>query len=95
MLKRITARIRNYYSTVLLSVVPLSITVYVISVLLTDADRTFNVIPDRYSPQLLLPFPLPELRGHPNFRLLLPQPSGTNHGHGAWSHAAAVCEESP
>jgi uncharacterized membrane protein len=90
LLKRINARIGNYYSAGLQTVVPLSITVYVISILLTNADRTFNVIPDRYNPQILLPFPLPGLGGHPDFRLLLPQPSGTNHGHGAWSYAAAV-----
>lgn len=61
MLRKIKDRIRNYFIAGLLTVVPLSITVYVISILLTNADRIFNIIPNRYNPKVLLPFPLPGL----------------------------------
>jgi len=61
LLKKIKDRIRSYFIAGLLTVVPLSITVYVISILLTNADRIFNLIPSRYNPQVLLPFPLPGL----------------------------------
>jgi uncharacterized membrane protein len=61
LLKKIKDKIRNYFIAGLLSVVPLSITFYVISVLLTNADRIFNVVPDRFNPKSYLPFPLPGL----------------------------------
>lgn len=95
MLKEIKARIRNDFSTGLLSAVSLPITVCVISILLTNVDRIPKVIPDRCNPLFLLPLPLPGLRGHPDLRLLLPQPSGTNHGYGNWFNAPAVREKSP
>lgn len=61
MLRIIKDKIRNYFIAGLLTVVPLSITIYVISILLTNADRIFNLIPGRYHPKVLLPFPLPGL----------------------------------
>ncbi|MGA7878593.1 MAG: DUF502 domain-containing protein [Desulfoferrobacter sp.] len=61
MLKKIKDKIRNYFIAGLLTVVPLSITVYVISLLLRNADRIFNLIPSRFNPKAHLPFPLPGL----------------------------------
>lgn len=61
MLKKIKAGIRSYFIAGLLTVVPLSITVYVISLLLKNADRVLNLIPNRFDPRAHLPFPLPGL----------------------------------
>lgn len=61
MLKKIKDKIRNYFIAGLLTVVPLSITIYVISILLRNADRIFNLIPSRFNPKAHLPFPLPGL----------------------------------
>lgn len=61
LLKKIKDKIRNYFIAGLLTVVPLSITLYVISTLLRNADRVFNVIPDRFNPREHLPFPMPGL----------------------------------
>jgi len=61
LLKRIKDRIRGYFIAGLLTVVPLSITVYVITLLLKNADRVLNLIPDRFNPKAYLPFPLPGL----------------------------------
>ncbi len=59
--KTIKDKIRNYFIAGLLTVVPLSITTYVIAVLLQHADRVFNLIPPQYHPREYLPFPLPGL----------------------------------
>lgn len=61
MLKKIKYKIRNYFIAGLLTVVPLSITLYVINILLKSADRIFNLIPAQYNPKVYLPFPLPGL----------------------------------
>jgi uncharacterized membrane protein len=61
LLKKIKDKIRNYFIAGLLTVVPLSITVYVVMLLLTHADRVFNLIPTRYNPKNYIPFPLPGL----------------------------------
>jgi len=61
LLKKIKHRIRNYFIAGLLTVVPLSITLYVISILLKSADRIFNLIPAQYNPKAHLPFPFPGL----------------------------------
>ena len=61
LLKKIKDKIRNYFIAGLLTVVPLSITVYVISILLRNADRIFNLIPAQYNPKVHMPFPLPGL----------------------------------
>lgn len=61
MLKKIKDKIRNYFIAGLLTVVPLSITLYVISILLKNADRIFNLIPSRFNPKAHLPFPMPGL----------------------------------
>jgi uncharacterized membrane protein len=61
LIKDVRTKIRNYFIAGLLTVVPLSITVYVISSLLKYADRIFNVIPSQYHPREFLPFPFPGL----------------------------------
>ncbi|MDY0039554.1 MAG: DUF502 domain-containing protein [Desulforhabdus sp.] len=61
MLKTIKHKIRTYFIAGILTVVPLSITIYVISVLLKSADRIFNLIPAQYNPKAYLPFPFPGL----------------------------------
>ncbi len=61
LLKIIKDRIRNYFIAGLLTVVPLSITTYVIAVLLQHADRVFHLVPPQYHPKEFLPFPLPGL----------------------------------
>jgi uncharacterized membrane protein len=61
LLKKIKDKIRNYFIAGLLSVVPLSITFYVISVLLNNADRIFNLVPSQFNPKAYLPFPMPGL----------------------------------
>lgn len=61
MLKKIKDKIRNYFIAGLLTVVPLSITIYVINILLRNADRIFNLIPSRFNPKAHLAFPLPGL----------------------------------
>lgn len=61
MLKKIKDKIRNYFIAGLLTVVPLSITLYVISILLKNADRIFNLIPSQFNPKEHLAFPLPGL----------------------------------
>ncbi len=59
--KTVKDKIRNYFIAGLLTVVPLSITTYVIAALLQRADRVFNFIPQRYHPNEYLPFPMPGL----------------------------------
>lgn len=41
--------------------VPLSFTVYVISIILKNSDRIFNLLPEPYNPKRLIPFPIPGL----------------------------------
>lgn len=41
--------------------VPLSFTVYVISIVLKNSDRIFNLLPEPYNPKRLIPFPVPGL----------------------------------
>jgi len=60
-LKNLKHRIRGYFITGLLTVVPLSFTVYVISIILKNSDRIFNLLPEPYNPKHLIPFPIPGL----------------------------------
>jgi len=71
LLKTMKDRIRNYFIAGLLTVVPLSITTYVIFVLLQHADRVFNFIPQQYHPKEYLPFPVPGLGAIIVFLLIL------------------------
>ncbi len=41
--------------------VPLSFTVYVISIVLRNSDKIFNLLPEAYNPRRLIPFPIPGL----------------------------------
>lgn len=41
--------------------VPLSFTIYVISIILKNSDRIFNLLPEPYNPKRLIPFPIPGL----------------------------------
>jgi uncharacterized membrane protein len=59
--KTIKDKVRGYFIAGLLTVVPLSITLYVISLLLKNADKVLNLIPDRFNPKAYIPFPLPGL----------------------------------
>jgi uncharacterized membrane protein len=61
LVKKIKDKVRGYFIAGLLTVVPLSITIYVIAILLKNADRVFNLLPDRFNPKAYLPFPLPGL----------------------------------
>ncbi|SMC24265.1 Uncharacterized membrane protein [Desulfacinum hydrothermale DSM 13146] len=60
-LKNLRGKIRAYFIAGLLTVVPLSFTLYVISLLLKHGDRIFNLIPQRFNPRTYLPFPIPGL----------------------------------
>lgn len=61
MLKNLRHRIRGIFITGLLTVVPLSFTIYVISIVLKNSDRIFNLLPEPYNPKRLIPFPVPGL----------------------------------
>lgn len=41
--------------------VPLTFTVYVISIVLRNSDKIFNLLPEAYNPRRLIPFPIPGL----------------------------------
>lgn len=60
-IKSVKDRIRNYFIAGTLTVVPLSISVYVIFLILKNADRIFNIIPEKVNPKTYLPFPVPGL----------------------------------
>lgn len=60
-LKKLRHRIRGYFITGLLTVVPLSFTIYVISIVLKNSDKIFNLLPEPYNPKRLIPFPIPGL----------------------------------
>lgn len=60
-LKGLRRRIRGYFITGLLAVVPLSFTIYVISIILRNSDKIFNLLPEAYNPKRWIPFPLPGL----------------------------------
>lgn len=60
-LKGLRHRIRGYFITGLLAVVPLSFTIYVISIILRNSDKIFNLLPEAYNPKRLIPFPIPGL----------------------------------
>ncbi|SFN12130.1 DUF502 domain-containing protein [Thermodesulforhabdus norvegica] len=60
-IKSLKDKIRNYFIAGILTVVPLSISVYVIVLILKNADRVFNIIPEKVNPKTYLPFPIPGL----------------------------------
>jgi uncharacterized membrane protein len=59
--KKIHVAIRNYFVAGVLTVVPLSISGYVIYLILHNADRIFNILPANLNPKTYLPFPIPGL----------------------------------
>lgn len=60
-LKSVKNRLRGYFIAGVLAVVPLSITVYAIGILLKNGDRIFDLLPQRFNPKHLIPFPIPGL----------------------------------
>ena len=61
LLKAFKDKIRGYFIAGVLTVVPLSITVYVIGILLRNADRVLNLVPAHLNPKTYIPFPIPGL----------------------------------
>ncbi|HDL90154.1 MAG TPA: DUF502 domain-containing protein [Thermodesulforhabdus norvegica] len=59
--KNLKIRIRNYFIAGVLTVVPLSISFYVIFFIIKHADRVFNILPPRFNPKAYIPFPVPGL----------------------------------
>jgi uncharacterized membrane protein len=59
--KSIKSRIKAYFVAGLLAVVPLSFTVYVISILLKHGDKVFNLLPERFNPRTYISYPIPGL----------------------------------
>ncbi len=59
--RNIRQRIRNYFIAGLLTVVPLFISFYVVFFVIKNADRIFNVIPDKFNPETYIPFRIPGL----------------------------------
>ena len=59
--KKIRLRIRNYFIAGLLTVVPLFISFYVVFFVIKNADRIFNIIPEKLNPETYIPFKIPGL----------------------------------
>jgi uncharacterized membrane protein len=60
-LKRLKGRVRGYFFAGLLIILPLAITVYVITAILKVMDRMLDIMPPPLRPQTYLPFPVPGL----------------------------------
>ncbi|MGC8719435.1 MAG: DUF502 domain-containing protein [Thermodesulforhabdaceae bacterium] len=60
-LRRVHIALRNYFVAGVLTVVPVSISGYVIYLILHNADKIFTVFPDHLNPKTYLPFPVPGL----------------------------------
>ncbi len=61
LIRKVRTKIRAYFIAGLLTVVPLSFTVYVILILLKYGDQILHLVPDRFNPKTYLPFPVPGL----------------------------------
>jgi len=59
--RKLHVAIRNYFVAGILTVVPLSISGYVIYLILHNADKIFNILPSSFNPKVYLPFPIPGL----------------------------------
>ncbi|MEJ5301735.1 MAG: DUF502 domain-containing protein [Thermodesulforhabdaceae bacterium] len=60
-LSKLHVALRNYFVAGVLTVVPLSISGYVIYLILHNADKIFNIFPPNLNPKNYLPFPVPGL----------------------------------
>ena len=60
-LKTLKDRVRGYFFAGLLIILPLGITVYVITAILKVMDRVLDIMPPPLHPQTYLPFPVPGL----------------------------------
>lgn len=60
-LRRLHLAIRNYFVAGILTVVPISISGYVIYLILHNADKIFTLLPPELNPKNYLPFPIPGL----------------------------------
>jgi len=60
-LKTLKDRVRGYFFAGLLIILPLGITVYVITAILKVMDRVLDILPPRLHPQTYIPFPVPGL----------------------------------
>jgi len=60
-LKTLKVRVRGYFFAGLLIILPLGITVYVITAILKVMDHVLDIIPPPLHPQTYLPFPVPGL----------------------------------
>lgn len=60
-LKTLKVRVRGYFFAGLLIILPLGITVYVITAILKVMDHLLDIIPPPLHPQTYLPFPVPGL----------------------------------
>lgn len=58
---KIKDKIRSYFIAGVLTIVPLSLTFYVVNILFGKADRILNLVPAPYNPKTYIPFPLPGL----------------------------------
>ncbi len=58
---RVRHRIRRYFLTGLLVIVPLGLTYYVVAAIVGTMDRMIAVLPPRFHPNTYLPFPVPGL----------------------------------
>ncbi len=61
LLARIRSALKNYFIAGILTIVPLSISGYVIYLILSNADRIFNILPQEFNPKRYLPVPVPGL----------------------------------
>ena len=60
-MKKLKARIRDYFIAGLVAVIPITFTWWVITIMLKKADQVLQFLPDRYNPSTYMPFPLPGL----------------------------------
>ncbi|MCX7823924.1 MAG: DUF502 domain-containing protein [Syntrophobacterales bacterium] len=59
--KRLHVALRNYFVAGILTVVPISISGYVIYLILHNADKIFTLLPPKFNPKSYLPFNIPGL----------------------------------
>lgn len=59
--RRLHVTLRNYFVAGIITVVPISISGYVIYLILHNADKIFTLLPSEFNPKNYLPFPIPGL----------------------------------